>query len=491
MTHTSRRIRPTSYDSLPTELKISIVELACLSSSASPSEPLHDLETCLHFSLVNKQFHAQTLLHLYRQITITRPSSLYSLHQVLQSHPRRGALIKNLHIGSQTTLPFDWWPISQAYPEAGSIFGRTLVDNRSYTWLTTSLSLEELPADFEPAWPLDATKSGCRAAAIDDALRVAQNTLGIDLLRQSKKRQGEEPTPIGKCLEAQAVLDLCLAKIKEIEDADPKLAKLARPGARVPAPCRNGNCEHYPFVVITEVTSSSSSLRSSSRSLRSRAPHVPERAFVLPRSKLLRHASRRGAVADRFDHPLLIERSNATISVTPAPGRGHEGYIEGKAACFEEHGLSYDFGDSDVDGWSDLAALREADEYELAQGAGRTALNAQLIDTASLGSNLRLARSILSLASGLQNLSLTGFLERAIGKKGLCIPNLRRLSIGPPLPWWTTDSPLEGLEEQIEDLRVGGILLVPTEVDFLVQCPSLKEIEWSMGEPFDEDDIPM
>ena len=193
-------------------------------------------------------------------------------------------------------------------------------------------------------------------------------------------------------------------------------------------------------------------------------------------------------MADRFDHPLLIERSGFDVTILPPRVQEPEGYSEKKAARYEV--IDDDWGCEgkyEFEDWADFAALRGADEQDVKRAQeGREALNALLLSTATFGSCLRLARSSLAHCTALQNLSLTGFLERAISS-GQELPSLRCLTIGPPPLSWLLKIAFEGLGHRLEEVRVGGIMLIASEIDAITtNLRKLKKLDWSLGHRCDE-----
>lgn len=203
--------RLTGYQTLPFELRQRIFELACLASPTNPVSnggPLYDIRTCLSLSLVSKELNEKARAYLWAQISITRPSALYALREAIVAHSERGRLIRHLHIGSQTALPSHWWPLGFAWPDGeGYMPNSGGYVGRPYNWLASSLDRAHLPSgcDDQHKWALDRPTSGCRQAAIAEALQVAENALNIDLLKEGI---GQGELRVGTVLEVQAALDL-------------------------------------------------------------------------------------------------------------------------------------------------------------------------------------------------------------------------------------------------------------------------------------------
>lgn len=305
-----------------------------------------------------------------------------------------------------------------------------------------------------------------------EALRVGQSSLRVNL---QKEGNASGPVKIGAVFEVQAVLDLYLDHLRQLEEASPELRQLARPGARVPLGCRRGRCEHYPALVLTPILERTSHTRE--RELR-----FPG-AFVLSRAALLRHLARPGSTTDRFDHPLALQRSGYDVFVDILPLDGAmDRYDENVVARYEIDGEEKFL--VDERDWSDRSSLSFADIQEVQVGSG-AALNDALLKTATLGLNLDLAGDVLRLSPHLTNLSLTGSLQRALYLQGLKQDGIRRATIGPRPPWWDiiTEPDIAGLEH-VEELRIGGTSLCTLDCDLIATMRKLRKLESSMGEPW-------
>lgn len=77
----------------------------------------------------------------------------------------------------------------------------------------------------------------------------------------------------------------------------------------------------------------------------------------------------------------------------------------------------------------------------------------------------------------MQGLSFTGFLESAI--IGSTLPNLRRLSLGPPPFHWEAVVPLKALDS-VEELRIAGAPLIESEIELIGRMPRLRKLEWTV-----------
>lgn len=310
------------FATLPAEIRHHIVQIACLSpsSSSNPSSRSspsggYDISMALALSLVCREIYNQVFSAVWHSITITRPSSLYALHQALLAKPNRAALIKSLHIGPQDTLPPQWFPLSEDVIK----------------WISTSLDKEQLPSGLKAIQPiaLEGPTFGCREGAVRDALNAAR--LSLDFSSYDVSRMEQPRFNVGPIYETQAALDLYLIKLKAMEDEDPNLRRLGRPDAKVPLRCRSGHCDHYPALAVASTSSSSQSGDPQS--------DPPSNVFTVSSSQLMRHLTRPGSATDRFDHPLIFSRSGiwTSMSVPTSTERAREGYrgANYQLACYE------------------------------------------------------------------------------------------------------------------------------------------------------------
>lgn len=484
--HSRTRAPLASFASLPLELRQLIVDLAYHSPSpvSSYSFSLSPFEvgtgTMYNLALVCREFNAQVTPLLWATVAITRPSALYALHQALLASPERAKMITSLHIGPQDALPSYWWPLS-----------RTVVDAYQYTaglgpesgftshWIATSLDKTLLPSGCvsREAWRWDRSTPGCRGAAIWEALEVIKATRGLDF----RAHGYHSPTTIAPVFEAQAALDLYLGAIRRREEEDPGLVKLAKPGSRVPLPCRNGKCEHYPVLLITGAPK-----LTKPAFLAKRHPPVeqpPRNAFVLPYAQVLCHLARPGSVTDRFDHPLPLVRSgfNVMVTVRPAAPAEAKGVYEASEATYKMYSGTWDVRQHEATQWASQSVLHEAVEQAVGEGQDARGYGAAT-SLATFGSVLGLARGVRGRAVNVQNLSLTGYLESATLDK-VFDSTLTRLSIGPALPCWDATLPVRQLTG-VEELRICGRNMSTHEAWLLaLGTQQLKTLVWSLAEP--------
>lgn len=461
------------YHLLPAEIQRHIIDLACLAATSAGNDAVvhfnQDVPTVLNICLVSRAFKAYALPSLYRHISITRPSSLYALHQALQKHPERAALIRSLHVGPRgAPLPAHWWPLTYAWrPGGGLHVNEAHLTDDFCEWITTSLTKEQLPSGYEAleTWPLGRQRpSGCREAAIHEALVAAcsRDQLDVNVERAGRGRSfcsDIGPAWVSRIFELQAALDLYLLEIRSMEDQDPSLLRLAKPGARIPIRCRNGACDHYPALVLVR--------------LREEWPRAPSAAFRVNRARLLRHLSRPGAAADRFDHPVVLARSGFEVDII-RPERRRD------SVRYEVRSDSWDLDTvHEKDDFDDFVTLRQ-DDQDQARWPWPDWPHGPL-RTATLGSTLQLARSVLSSLTNLDNLSLTGYLVRAVAHSQSISGSLRRLTIGPAPPCWRAPLSLDNLDG-IRELRICGATLTAEGIEQIIrQMKHMRVVEWSIA----------
>lgn len=461
------------YHLLPLELQHLIISLACrapASSSTCLTPFSTDSAAVFNLCLVNSELRSQVQPLLYKEVSITRPSQLYALQQALIADSEKGKLIQRLHIGPQDILPSYWWPLTSKQPTKLESEANPPVKfvRGPFVDLMTSSDTRDLPSGYQKRqrWGLNDSVRGCRDAAVKEAIEAAQISLGINLLVG-----GSGPVNVGRIFELQAALDLYLARILVLEKENPALLEVSRPGARIPARCRNGRCDHYPALVITETSASTSASQT----------QAPAGACTVPRPQLLRHLARRGATTDRFDHPLYFERSGFQILELVTSSKKRR-FHRPPVPRYEIRSHHWDIDDyHEPFDWPELALLQNQDAVEGLSPRDK-ALNAALVATATFGQILRLARGVLTLTPNLQGLSLTGFLECALD--GSALPSLRRLSLGPPPVCWKTNADLEEVPKQVEDLRLAGETLVDDEIELFCQMSRLRKLAWTLVETY-------
>lgn len=113
--------------------------------------------------------------------------------------------------------------------------------------------------------------------------------------------------------------------------------------------------------------------------------------------------------------------------------------------------------------------------------------NTALPGSATMGCLIGRVLAILQLAPRLVNLSLSGFLERAIcdarAPPAGILPALSSLSLGPAPQRWSAPMHFhDPVFARVKKLRLAGVLLLEEEVDALAKLPMLQLLEWTPGD---------
>lgn len=273
-----------------------------------------------------------------------------------------------------------------------------------------------------------------------------------------------------RVFEAQAALNLFLAAMRRCEDGSSDYAgswriksSSSREEGRAPPACLNGTCGHYPPLELAG-TVMPPQRRRAKKATGSQAP------LVISRSNILLHLTRPGGQTDRFDHELLFLRSGDAYLSTRGNGR----------VGVNNHGALH-------------APAAESDSVSGNASTPFTGnIDVALPNTASVSSLLALARSVLSFAPNVVNLSVSGIFERVISSERPPpeLRSLQALSIGPPPPQWRKPLCFSiAALATVKKLRVVGVMLFEEEVrsvSSLFAEGKLEKFEWVMGACFSQ-----
>lgn len=443
---------------LPAEIVWCIVEVACHDSPRSRKGSMAGLDpdTVLKLSLVNREVYHHVRTIQYRIIKITSLSALYALHQTLLARPELGKLIKSLHVGPCDTLPPGWWPLARAFDSKAPF------RKGPYTWIMSSLKASQLPSHCQErqAWPVNRSlHTSCRDCAVHEALKAVQKDLDVNLLREDHSHCGLfiGSTWLTRVFKCQAALDLWLAAVKRLEDDDPSLAHLGQPNSGFSPKCLFRHCTHFPRLVIE-----GGDLPATSEG---------ENVLMLTQAQLLAHLARRGAVTDRFDHPLHFMRS------------GYRGRVvtSREVVCYEniQSGRAhYSVGGRRPTGSSYDGAAVQRDQFRYEVARPRDASSFTLTSTPTMTLTLEWVRGLLAGATSLENLSLTGYLDQALcgNDSPASLRALRRLSVGPSPHFLNMEKQLPSLDN-LEALRACGYILKLREAEKISSgMPKLRRI---------------
>lgn len=484
--HSKHRAPLASFSSLPRELRQMIVEVACASPRSSAASPgrspfalVVDMSAVYNLALVCKELKEQVTPLLWRTVTITRPSALHAVQQALLTGPQRGNPITSLHIGPQDVLLSYWWPLSSVCLEGDSKYASTAGQSEfnSYWWIASSLEQDALPFDCSTRqpWRCNSRAAGCRGAAVYEALQVIQKTLGLKLVQRGRREQ----RAIGLVFAAQAALDLYLEKIRLLEVQKPELIELAKK-PRAPLQCRNGSCDHYPSLQLKDMPSSAGITSSGDRSQQPTSPH---NAIVLRYAGILEHMARPGAPTDRFDHPLIFERSGVQVIVNNPARKGPQTYYPSQAS-YQIGNATWSRRQHGTFRWPASATSPDAAKQFLSTGTGtsrRGNASSGAAATSTIDCVVEVALDVLNHTTKLENLSLTGYLPAVISSwQERTVSSLRRCSVGPTMPGWDPRLGFPRLKT-IEELRLCGVELTEAEARTVAQLSRLKKLDLVLG----------
>lgn len=341
--------------------------------------------------------------------------------------------------------------------------------------------------------------------------------------------------------EAQAILDLYLAEMRRIEDAEGRVVpswrdKTESSTLRIPTNCRVRRCGHYPRLVLEGFDCRNKDKAKQRSAYTRRRPRMDSasgywtdegdaysdeedewtdedeedsedgegerKTFTITLEQVNTHLARRGTSHDHLDHPLLVARSGLqalTMSRGGVPLVVHGDYPDEERAGFYDWDDPTDDDDSEHEG----RHLRYAEEDDYLSEAERAELfpprpsppplspsTAGLpngpLDPKRRSDIITLGRSVIHLARNLQNLSLTGYMYRCAHRKPHGLQNLRSLCLGPLTPSEQAAQCLAKVKlPSLRRLRVcgGNLCAVAAEVIGSPggKLPQLRDVEWDYG----------
>lgn len=263
-----------------------------------------------------------------------------------------------------------------------------------------------------------------------------------------------------RVLQVQAILDLYLAQMHQIEERDKRLLPSWKSTKSLPKgtqECRHGKCGHYPRVKLDESfegvkqqaskTPTSGKAKKGKTEAAATAKKVDKASpaklgnessyFVVTREQIDKHVIRRGAFTDHFNHPLIIARSGLRhlTSDGDVGVKVIDGDYDGDDECHypsESESYASDPYDSHRYNDEDFATPRSprpADSMRSSPSAD--SLIGRDWDPATRDDILALAVSTLRLIPLVNNLSLTGYLHLCLQRPQPKLNMLRYVSIGP------------------------------------------------------------
>lgn len=449
----------------PEELRARILDLAFhlpLSSAESPDSPKTnpiapiDIPTTLSLALTSRWSHQRAMSCLYRDIKINRPSTLTTLQQTFALRPQLGRLVKSLYVGPANESPEPPAPViwELAHHDANGAHHPTVA------LFAASLLPEAEAAKLFPRW-WQAGERWSKETSDDHDAKTAAIAAALSAISESLGNPFSYDNAPPWCqvlaleYEAQTALDLYLIEMRRIEDLH---EGSGTHGSQPP---------DYPQLVLIGTPTQ---------------PTLPEgidrsKCFVLTRQELLQRLSRPGCPTDSFDHPLLLARSGFLPQGEDSTG----------TTLRSERSVGLMYEPEDI-----------ADSFSTEGVQGRKSLpgSLDLLDPASLnaptaGSILATLRCLLSLTPGLENLALTGFLERAVcgsRSSGPLLKTLQSLSLGPPpaVQNWCMPMALRALR-RVAKLRICGINLRGDEAD--EANTYYRDFQWTMPDDLNGKDL--
>lgn len=380
-----------AFQQLPSDLQARIITMACWLPKP-PGWPQEygtavvrlDVDTARSLALVCAPFHAIVARCLYEHIRIGRPSTLRMLLNSIVRRPALGRLIKSLHIGPEDGLSYDWLP----FGGQGVTLSLTAPSDagREPRWSCAPPSHPVCLRSSEGPGPPHAMET------LEVAIKTASRSLDVDTSRTGIDFAGrviDIDTWYCRGFEFFAAIELYAMEMARCEgrnranywtDRDTRYTRLAitggpgSPGLRPPSGSEEG-------------------------------------VFAVSRAQLLERLANPKGKTDRFDHPLLFARS-------------------GIAWEARQHGYAVVHGGTEPQ-WHEGDA---EDPLDAQRTDGSPLLDVALPSTATIGGILNLTRALLAQTPLLQNLSLSGFLERAVcgTRRPMELKALRFLSLGPP-----------------------------------------------------------
>lgn len=459
---------------LPKSLQHRILITACTHERFSHYRTVGRAQDCtktmLRLSLSCKEFYYVVTPLLYAFVRLPAPSALRSFQQALATRPALGSFVKALHIGPNGALPDRWWPIESS--SGNDWYFRvnltsTFDDPRRPSWACPSHGLcMEICTNESEECPF--------GKAISNSFEAASRGLDVDLHHTNKGYSGQE---IGsdawhvRVLEVQAAMELwCFGTKRSDEDAKQGTGETEYYRLKT----------KYPRLVVLGGGESSSKGQGASTD-----------TFFVTRHQIYERMAREGAPTDHFNHPLLYARSGMGWIA-----EGPNDLKHGVQAPREDGG--HEENPSDV-----FACPRRgsspsgADPLGSNNGYSRSLsepLDPAIPSAATIGGNLGLARSVLSLTPHLTSLSLTSFLQCAVvGQRAPpAFEGLKSLTIGPTHNGCSFAHRYDHQTlSSLEKLRICGQTPTPQDIATIVgddAFPNLKELEWSVVERVDEGD---
>lgn len=309
--------------------------------------------------------------------------------------------------------------------------------------------------------------------------------------------------------ELQGVLDLYLAAMRRIEDEEGRSvaswrAKKSHPTPRDSSECRNGQCGHYPTLVLEgfEGSKKASSKKAPTSESSTKTEQSKQKSVVITRDQVRHHLQRRGALTDSFEHPLLFARSGVralstdyggTVEINHDEARPSDDFYGTSDSEDEYHSYGEYYRHNDDNFSSSSASSSPSSRSSTSISTADDSNDS--FDLSQRGGIVALCRSVLHRLPTLENLSLTGFLHLSFGRSPPAFDKLLCLSLGPP-------TCLPACIRSLDSLRLPAVKKLRLCADYLgsdvakrisgltAGWESLRETRWDYGASSDYDRYP-
>lgn len=404
-----------SFLTLPFELQQRIVTLACgpptIDRWTLAGRSTSCTTTMLRLLYAGKVFYPLVSPLLYRHVRLTRPSTLHAFARTLCDKPALGQLLESLHLGEDEELPLDWWPIlaEGRYGSNPKTLRLDLASGEDQPW-RDSASVELDIHGFD--------KDVVRADALRQAFKSAREYLNVSMEEPRYEGPPRRDYRSEWCINVfklKASMELYYLELRRLEKPTKDGTGVGQ--ERVSKRQKTQHADHapsYPRLCISSAASAGTSSAEDGGDF-----------FHIDHTQLLERLRIPGSPTDGFNHPYLFACSSM-YWIADGPNRG------------------FHFGDQRHKSTASYGRLRAATATS-SDGCAAAPPRDQWgpIDPATLQPAttvveiIGLAHRVLTLASQVRSLSVTGIFELVVaGEQPAPLVNLYSLSIGPrPTEW--------------------------------------------------------
>ena len=411
-----------SFLTLPFELQQNIVALACGPPTIDRWTLAGRSNSCtammVRLLYAAKVFYPLVTPLLYSHVRLTRPSTLHAFARTLCDKPSLGELLESLHIGEDEELPLDWWPVRKdgVLGSKRRFLRLDLGDGDGQPW-RSGASLELDTPTFEA--------NAAKAHALRQAFRAATKSLRVSL--DSARYEGPPRRDYRNewCINVfhlKAVMELYYLETLRVEqvakdgidEGQKRVSKRQKTQGVEPPPA-------YPRLRMVSAATQKPLAEEDGRGI-----------YQIDHTQFLERLRAPGSPTDSFNHPCLFARSG-DFWLADGPDRAtHVGDKTPHSTTDEEQ-----------EGSSATSTSEEESAASAVSTPTQSCVAGSLSDQwggadfavpppMTVGENLDLARRVLSLASQVRSLSVTGLFELAVaGEDPPLLSKLQSLTIGP------------------------------------------------------------